>query len=180
MNRSHYAFVVGTAVLGLSAFTACGGGNDTSAGTQTGSSQSAPSQSQSAGAAGEVKLTTAEVDKLGTIVTDGTGRTVYVFDKDTASPSKSNCDGDCAMKWPPVMAGTGAPQLDSVDASAVGTVTRTDGSKQLTLGGLPLYLFVNDSEAGDAKGQGVGGAWWVVGPDGKKITTPATDSGSGY
>jgi predicted lipoprotein with Yx(FWY)xxD motif len=79
-----------------------------------------------------------------------------------------------------VMAGTGAPQLDGVDASAVGTVTRTDGSKQLTLGGLPLYLFVNDSEAGDAKGQGVGGAWWVVGPDGKKITTPATDSGSGY
>jgi predicted lipoprotein with Yx(FWY)xxD motif len=165
MNCSRFAFVVGTAVLGLSMLTACGGGNSNSSG------QSSTSHS----------LATAQADNLGTIVVDGTGRTLYVFDKDTASPPKSNCDGDCAAKWPPVLAGTGTPQLDGVDASAVGTVTRTDGSKQLTLGGMPLYQFANDTKAGDVKGQALGGIWWVVGPDGKKITTQVSDSGSnGY
>jgi predicted lipoprotein with Yx(FWY)xxD motif len=68
-----------------------------------------------------------------------------------------------------------------VDASLVGTTTRTDGTKQLTLGGLPLYLFAKDSKAGDAKGQAVGGVWWVVGPDGKKITTQSSGNGNnGY
>jgi predicted lipoprotein with Yx(FWY)xxD motif len=178
MNRSHFAFVVGTAVLGLSALTACGGGNSTSSG-QSSTSQSAPATSQPAGPT--VKLATAQADKLGTIVVDGTGRTLYVFDKDTASPPKSNCDGDCAAMWPPVLAGTGTPQLDGVDASTVGTVTRTDGSKQLTLGGMPLYQFAKDSKSGDVMGQAVGGLWWVVGPDGKKITTQDSDSGNnGY
>jgi predicted lipoprotein with Yx(FWY)xxD motif len=117
----------------------------------------------------------------GACVKLATARTLYVFDKDTASPPKSNCSGDCAAMWPPVLAGTGTPRLDGVDASAVGTVTRTDGSKQLTLGGLPLYQFANDTKAGDVKGQAVGGIWWVVGPDGKKITTQVSDSGNnGY
>ena len=66
--------------------------------------------------------------------------------------------GDCAAMWPPVPAGTGTPQLDGVDASAVGTVSRTDGSKQLTLRGMPLYQFANDTKAGDVKGQAVGRA----------------------
>jgi hypothetical protein len=105
MNCSRFAFVVGTAVLGLSMLTACGGGNSNSSG------QSSTSHS----------LATAQADNLGTIVVDGTGRTLYVFDKDTASPPKSNCDGDCAAMWPPVPAGTGTPLLDGVDPSAVGS-----------------------------------------------------------
>jgi predicted lipoprotein with Yx(FWY)xxD motif len=173
-TMKRFALIAGTAVLGLSALTACGGG-----GGGYGSNP-APAQnttSQSAGA----KLATADVANFGKVVVDGTGRTVYVFDKDTASPSKSNCDGGCAAMWPAVMAGDGTPQLDGVDASLVGTVTRTDGSKQLTLAGLPLYLFANDAKAGDAKGQAFGGLWWVVGADGKKITTQASDNGNaGY
>jgi predicted lipoprotein with Yx(FWY)xxD motif len=154
----------GTAVLGLSTLTACGGGNSSPSG-QRNTSQSAPATSQPAGAS--VKLATA--------------RTLYVFDKDTASPPKSNCSGDCAAMWPPVLAGTGTPRLDGVDASAVGTVTRTDGSKQLTLAGMPLYQFAQDSKADDVKGQAVGGIWGVVGPAGKKITTQYSDSGNnGY
>ena len=176
MNRSRFALVAGTAVLGLSALTACGSGggyNTPAAGPNT-SSQSAPSSAAA-------KLATAEVGDFGKIVVDGTGRTLYVFDKDTADPSKSNCDGDCLAKWPAAAAGTGTPQLDGIDASLVGSVTRSDGGKQLTLAGLPLYQFASDSKAGDAKGQAVGGVWWVVGPDGKKITKQASDSGnSGY
>ena len=169
------AFVLGAAVLGLSALTACGGGGDDSATAP----QSSTSQSDSGTGSGELKLATADVGDFGKIVVDGTGRTLYVFDKDTASPSKSNCEGDCLAKWPAVAAGTGTPQLDGVDASLVGTVTRSDGSKQVTLAGLPLYLFASDTKAGDAKGQAVGGVWWVVGADGQKITKQ--DSGnSGY
>ena len=173
-----FALIAGTAVLGLSALTACGGGGG---GYGSNPAPAQNSTSQSTGSSTGAKLATADVANLGKVVVDGTGRTVYVFDKDTASPSKSNCDGDCAAKWPPVMAGDGTPQLDGVDASLVGTVTRTDGSKQLTLAGRPLYLFANDAKAGDAKGQAVGDVWWVVGADGKKITTQASDSGNaGY
>ncbi|MEU4395855.1 hypothetical protein [Kribbella sp. NPDC023855] len=158
-----FGVIVGVAVLGLAALTGCGGEDEPAAGGQ---------------AAG-TKLATAEVSNLGKIVVDGTGRTLYVFDKDTAAPSKSNCDGDCAAKWPPLTVTSGTPQVDGVDASLVGTVTRTDGSKQVTLAGWPLYQFAKDDKAGKADGQAVGGVWWVVGADGKKITTEPAP-GSGY
>ncbi|TCO44301.1 putative lipoprotein with Yx(FWY)xxD motif [Kribbella antiqua] len=164
--------VVGSAVLGLATLTACGGDD----GYGGGSSSSSSSASQAGGAA---KLATAEISGLGKVVVDGNGKTVYVFDKDTSG--KSNCEGDCLAKWPAVAAGEGTPQLDGVDASLVSTVTRSDGSKQLALGGLPLYLFASDTKAGEAKGQAVGGVWWVVGADGKKITTqPSGNGNSGY
>ncbi|WP_328326374.1 hypothetical protein OHA70_37955 [Kribbella sp. NBC_00382] len=164
-----FAIVVGTAVLGLSALTACGGGNDK------------PAAASNNAASSQTKLATADVGNLGKVVVDGTGRTLYVFDNDTSDPSKSNCDGGCAAMWPPVLAGSGTPQLAGVDASLVGTVTRTDGSKQLTLAGSPVYEFAKDGKAGEAKGQAVGGTWWVVGADGKKITTDtSSDSGAGY
>jgi predicted lipoprotein with Yx(FWY)xxD motif len=177
-TMKRFALIAGSAVLGLSALTACGGGG----GGYGSNPAPAQSTSQSTGSQSTgAKLATADVANFGKVVVDGTGRTLYVFDKDTANPSKSNCDGDCAAKWPPVMAGDSTPQLEGVDASLVGTVTRTDGSKQVTLGGLPLYLFASDSKAGDAKGQAVGNVWWVVGADGKKITTQASDNGnSGY
>jgi len=172
MKRTRFAFIVGTALLGMSALTACGS-DEPAAKDDSSTSESAPDESPA-----EVKLATADVGNLGEVVVDGTGRTLYIFDSDTADPPKSNCDGECATKWPPVMAGSGTPELDGIDASLVGTVTRTDGSKQVTLAGWPLYQFAADAAAGDAKGQAVGGVWWVVGPDGKKISQqPAALSG---
>jgi predicted lipoprotein with Yx(FWY)xxD motif len=52
----------------------------------------------------------------------------------------------------------------------LGTITRDDGTKQVTLGGMPLYLYSGDSHAGDVTGQAVGGSWWAVSPDGTKVT----------
>lgn len=157
-------------VLGLSGLTACGSDDSPAA--------SAPSSSSSSSASGAAaKLATATVGDYGKIVVDGNGRTVYVFDKDTAGTS--NCSGDCLAKWPVVPAGDGTPQLDGIDASLISTITRADGSKQLAIKGLPLYLFVSDSAAGEAKGQAVGGVWWVVGADGQKITTQPGGSGNG-
>lgn len=162
--------VIGVVALGLAGLTACGGGNYSSSGSAT-----APAASQATG--GEAKLATADVGGLGKVVVDGNGRTVYVFDKDTSG--KSNCEGGCLSMWPAVAAGDGTPQLNGIDASLVSTITRSDGGKQLAIGGLPLYLFANDAKAGDAKGQAFGGIWWVVGADGKKITTQPSSSGNG-
>ncbi|HET6986084.1 MAG TPA: hypothetical protein VFI00_05685 [Kribbella sp.] len=159
--------VIGVAVLGLAGLTACGGGDDSSSGT-------APAASRAETGA---KLATADVADLGTVVVDGNGRTVYVFDKD--APGKSNCEGDCLAEWPAVAAGDGTPQLDGIDASQVSTITRSDGSKQLAIVGLPLYLFASDTKAGEAKGQAVGGVWWVVGADGKKVTSQPSSGGNG-
>jgi predicted lipoprotein with Yx(FWY)xxD motif len=175
-----FALVAGAAVLGLSALSACGnGGNGASADAPNTQNPTTPaSPSYSAGPSDGTRLATADAGALGKIVVDGAGRTLYVFDKDTANPSKSNCDGDCAANWPPVPAGTDAPQLDGVDASVVGTVTRTDGTKQLTLAGHPLYQFAKDMKPGDVMGQGFfNGVWWVVGPDGNKITTATSPTG---
>ncbi|MFC4612749.1 SCO0930 family lipoprotein [Streptomyces maoxianensis] len=105
--------------------------------------------------------------ELGKVVTDSAGFTLYRFDKDTASPPKSNCEGECAKAWPVVAAG-GASAAPGTDASLIGEVTRADGSKQLTIGGWPMYRFAKDTKPGDAKGQGVGGTWYASAPDGKK------------
>jgi hypothetical protein len=81
-----------------------------------------------------------------------------------------------------VTAGNGTAQLTGIEPSLITTITRSDGTKQLAINGMPLYLFASDSQAGEADGQAVGGVWWVVGADGKKITTQpsGSDNGNGY
>lgn len=105
--------------------------------------------------------------KLGKVVTDSEGLTLYRFDKDTAQPPKSNCEGACATTWP-VVSAKGAVAPPGVDESLMGEITRSDGSKQLTIDGWPMYRYAKDKKAGDAKGQGVGGTWYAAAPDGKK------------
>jgi predicted lipoprotein with Yx(FWY)xxD motif len=161
--------VTAATVLGLAGLTACGGGNGYSSGT-------APSAAPSPSGGAAAKLATATVGSFGKIVVDGNGRTVYVFDKD--ANGKSNCEGGCLTKWPAVAAGDGTPQVDGVEASLVGTITRSDGTKQLTLAGHPLYLFAKDGK-GETDGQGFGGIWWVVDANGQKITTQPSSSGNG-
>ena len=105
--------------------------------------------------------------KLGQILVDGEGKTVYLFvaDKGTAS----TCYTSCATIWPPVLT-TGAPQAGTgAQASLLGTTTRTDGKVEVTYAGHPLYYFIQDKKAGDTTGQGVngfGGLWWVLSPSG--------------
>jgi predicted lipoprotein with Yx(FWY)xxD motif len=108
--------------------------------------------------------------KLGKILVDGKGMTVYLFvaDKSTAS----TCYSSCAQYWPPVLT-TGAPQAGSgAQASLLGTTKRTDGKVEVTYAGHPLYYFVQDVKAGQTTGQGVdgfGGLWWVLSPAGAAI-----------
>jgi len=126
---------------------------------------------------------------LGQIVTTGSGRTVYRFDADSANPSKSNCSGGCATLWPPVVAtGSGMPAVMGVSSSMLGEITRPDGTKQLTLGGWPLYTYAGDTGPGTTAGQGSGGSWWAVTPVGAKAkagsgsssSTGSASTGTGY
>ncbi|MGW0783336.1 SCO0930 family lipoprotein [Streptomyces sp. NPDC002913] len=116
--------------------------------------------------------------ELGKVLTDGEGFTLYRFDKDTADPPASNCEGDCAKTWPVVSAGN-ATAAAGTDASLLGKVTRDDGTEQLTVGGWPVYRYAQDTEPGEAKGQGVGGTWFAAAPDGKKAAANADEPSGG-
>src|SRR5207302_24565 len=77
---------------------------------------------------------------LGTIVVDGAGMSLYRSDSDTSKPPTTNCSGDCAKAWPPVLIDDPANlTVDGVDKTLLGTVERGDGTKQLTIGGRPAY-----------------------------------------
>ncbi|WP_427005116.1 COG4315 family predicted lipoprotein [Pseudarthrobacter sp. H2] len=95
--------------------------------------------------------------------------TAYYFDKDTANSGKSACTGGCAAMWPAVKAASSRPEVDGVTGKA-GTITRDDGTMQVTVNGLPVYTYSKDTAPGDVKGQGVGGIWWAVAPDGDKVS----------
>ncbi|MGW4227989.1 COG4315 family predicted lipoprotein [Streptomyces sp. NPDC004980] len=118
----------------------------------------------------------------GKALVDDKDRTLYVFDKDTKN--KSHCTGACAKAWPPLLT-TKAPTAGSgVKSKLLKTTTRSDGKKQVTYNGHPLYRFDEDQKAGDINGQAVdafGAKWYVISPKGKKITTkPTNNTGNGY
>jgi predicted lipoprotein with Yx(FWY)xxD motif len=146
------------------------------AGCTSGSDDVSSDAASPAAAAPGVALKTGD-SILGPIVVDGQGRTVYVFDKDTAGSGTSACSGQCLDNWPAVTTETGSPQVSDDVTGDVGTLTRDDGTIQLTLDGLPLYLFAGDRAAGDINGQAQQGVWWVVAPDGSKVTRAAIPSG---
>jgi predicted lipoprotein with Yx(FWY)xxD motif len=160
--------------LGLLALAACGSSSGGTGSAASGGSSSASAGGSSSSAA---VLKTAS-SRLGQIVVDAQGRTVYFFDKDTAKSGKSVCSGQCLQMWPAVTTTSGSPSAEGVTGT-VGTITRDDGSKQVTLNGMPLYLFAGDAKAGDTTGQGFQNIWWVVSPSGTKITGATSSTSTG-
>lgn len=125
----------------------------------------APASTAESAAAGDASVLVADSD-LGEILTDADGNVIYYFANDTEGTS--TCDADCLANWPPVPA-EGTPTAgEGVDAE-LGTTDATDGTTMLTVNGFPAYYFAGDQAAGDTTGQGVGGVWWVFGPDGEPI-----------
>jgi len=107
----------------------------------------------------------------GTFLTDGSGRSVYMFAKDGTNASA--CSGACASAWPPVTTAGSPAASGGAKSSDLGTLTRSDGTKQVTYDGHALYYFAGDSSAGQTNGQGVNGfgaKWWLVAPSGAIIT----------
>lgn len=103
----------------------------------------------------------------GQILVDGKGMTLYIFTKD--GPDQSNCNAACLANWPPLLT-QGHPNLGpGADDSLIGTAKLADGRTIVTYNHLPLYYFIKDTKPGDIAGQGVGGVWFVVSPDGEII-----------
>ena len=92
-------------------------------------------------------------------LTNPAGMTLYSFDKDVAGSGKSVCNGECAIKWPPLAAGT----FDKASGDYA-IITRDDGSKQWAYRGKPLYLWINDKKPGDMTGDGVNNVWHTARP----------------
>jgi predicted lipoprotein with Yx(FWY)xxD motif len=131
-----------------------------------------PSTGSASPAGSMATISVADNPKLGKILVDGSGKTLYLFEADKSTAS--TCYGDCASYWPPVLT-AGAPHAGTgVNTSLLGTTQRKDGTKQVTYAGHPLYFVVTDHKAGDTTGQGVnnfGALWWVLSPSGAAVTT---------
>lgn len=110
----------------------------------------APSASAAAGSTVEAKAVGAQ----GTVLVAGkNGMTVYIFTKDVKDSGKSACSGNCLTTWPALTVAAGAAPIAGTGVTGkLGTITRDDGTLQVTYNGLPLYFFANDKAPGDANG----------------------------
>jgi len=173
----HRGWPFGAAVLaaGLLA-AAC-----SSAPTTSATSTTAGSTAASAGT-GTVVVDRAARDGLGTVLVTAGGHTLYRLTTDTSTAS--TCSGACAQLWPPLTVPAGTTPLAAAGLSGpTGTITRADGTLQVTYQGHPLYTYAPDTTSTDARGQGVGGVWFVVGatPSATASSTTTTRTGgSGY
>jgi predicted lipoprotein with Yx(FWY)xxD motif len=171
VTRTLPAIVV-LAIGALLTVTGCGGG-DSSSGTGGGGAYGSGGETTSARTTksepGGGVVAVARNPKLGTILVDSRGFTLYDFHKDKGG--RSACYGACASTWPPLTT-SGAPHaMAGAEASKLGTTKRSDGTLQVTYAGLPLYTYVADTRPGDAKGNdfsSFGAEWYALQPSGEE------------
>jgi predicted lipoprotein with Yx(FWY)xxD motif len=168
------AGIVGVAIV----LAACGSSakktsTGASATTVTSSASSTAAPSSNSGV-----ISTASSSK-GTILVDAKGKSLYVFDKDTAG--KIACTTGCVAIWPPLVVpnGTSAPTNVMDVTATLSTVMRPDGTTQLTSDGRPLYTFSGDSAAGQVNGDGFAGGIWHVAKASGNGSAPAAGGASG-
>ena len=166
---ARFPFAFSLILVVIVALAGCGGSSN-------GGTTSAGSASTESG--GPASVDVASNPKLGPILVDGQGRTLYLFQKDTGG--QSSCSGSCASIWPPdttanPKAGTG------VSASKLGTTKRSDGTMQVTYAGHPLYTYTADTSPGQVSGNGIntfGGVWNAVQPSGSPAPAGTSTGGS--
>jgi predicted lipoprotein with Yx(FWY)xxD motif len=175
-GRRHRAVLalpaVFAAAIGLAACSSAGAASPSSspAGGAPAYGNTAPSPSKAATASSTALAVRST--SLGKILTDGRGFTVYDFEADKGT--KSACSGACATAWPPVPAtGAAAPKVGTdVKESLVGQTTGTNGTKQLTYDGRPLYYYAGDTAPGSTTGQAsrsFGAPWYVLTASGQEV-----------
>lgn len=115
-----------------------------------------------------MELQVVQSPSLGDVLADHKQYTLYRYEKDATDPPKSHCvELDCTMSWVPLLTAE-VQRTTGIDAALLGMIDRPEGTKQVTLNGHPLYRYVHDEQAGDVKGDGLGGEWFAVGPGGEK------------
>ena len=159
------ANALAVAVVTAAVLAGCGGGSSssssTTAKTTTTSKLPAPPKPPPNAEEGTVFVSLGSAAGLGLVLADSEGHVLYAFSKDT--PEASGCEGACAKAWPPLLVEEGEPEpSNGASAARLGTITRADGTRQVTYAGHPLYTYSGDDEPGQAKGNGVsafGGTW---------------------
>ena len=175
-----------TVFLGLAALLVAGcasskkssSGTPTAAGSTAAAAAPASAAAGGSGAAAPAGAATVSAQKgaLGNYLTDGSGKSLYLYTPDTSSTS--TCYGQCVAFWPAFVT-TGAPKAGTgATAGMLGTSPRTDGTTQVTYNGHPLYYFKGDKAAGDTSGQGKAGTWYLVTPAGTQIGAGASSGSS--
>jgi predicted lipoprotein with Yx(FWY)xxD motif len=161
------------ALLSATSLAACGGGGDNPATAASTPPKAADGKTATIGLA--------DAGSLGKVLVDSSGRTLYLFQKDSGTTSA--CSGQCAVAWPPLRA-SGKPAVGAgLSASKVGKSPRSDGKAQITYNGHPLYRFQGDKKAGDTNGQGIsafGGGWFALSSAGDMVSGSSSGGGGGY
>ena len=126
-------------------------------------------------ALGAATLKTEQVPQYGTVLTDNSGHPLYLFEGDQpadAGKAVSTCYEDCAKAWPPLLS-SGAPKAAAgTKSSLIGTVSRREGSDQVTYNGWPLYRYAKDVGPQKTVGQDVkdfGAEWYLMKPSGERV-----------
>lgn len=152
----------------------CGGSSSSSSSPSSQASNTAAANGGGSSGNGAMTLTGASNSELGTILVNSEGFTVYAFAKDNGTTS--SCYGACAKAWPPVTT-KGAPATgEGAMSSELGTTKRKDGTVQVTYAGHPLYTFVEDTQPGEANGNGVsafGAEWNALDEGGSAVAASA-------
>ena len=133
--------------------------------------QVAASMPEPTTAAASVEIQVEQSSTLGSYLADENGKTLYLFTPD--NQGVSTCYDTCAQNWPALIDNTAPMAMSGVDASKLGTTTRTDGTVQVTYNGWPLYYFAKDAQPGDTNGEGLLGKWYVISPSGDQVTASA-------
>jgi predicted lipoprotein with Yx(FWY)xxD motif len=153
--------------------SAGGSGGRYGSGSENRAASSESSEAEAAGGngaeAGSALVSLANAQKVGMVLVDSNGMTLYDFHKDKGTTS--SCYGACAQAWPPLLS-EGKPQVSKgASASKLGTTERKDGTTQVTYAGHPLYTFIEDQKPGEANGNdvsGFGAQWYALKGNGEE------------
>jgi predicted lipoprotein with Yx(FWY)xxD motif len=149
------------------AIAGCGGGSSSHSGNGTAAQPGANSAAATPSASATVA---ARNTKLGRILVDARGRSLYLFEQDKGTAS--TCYGACASLWPPLTVSGNPNGSAAIVGSKLGTTKRKDGKAEVTYNGHPLYYYAGDQKPGDTTGEGLnqfGAPWDVLSTSGKGI-----------
>lgn len=184
-RRQAFAWPI-VAFAGASMFlAACGSSSKTTSTPPTSAVAPAGSATTSGGSGASTASETvsaANVAGVGSVLVNGSGRTLYVLATEKGGKITCTTTGGCTTIWPPMVLPSGMSHAiagNGVQASLLGTVTGPAGDTRVTYGGWPLYTFSTDTGSGQAQGQGVKdayGLWWAISPSGNPVTTSSSTS----
>ncbi len=155
---------------------ACSSGSaspTTTSGNHSSASTSATAGSTTSSTSSSV-VDVAQQASAGPILVNHAGLTLYRYTPD--GTGKSVCNGGCATAWPPLTVPAGTTKVtgaSAIGSGSLGTITRSDGTLQVTYKGMPLYTFTGDMAPGQTNGQGAGGIWFYI-----PVTSSSTASGT--